>query len=231
MRINKYLASKNICSRREADELIAKGIVTINGKIAKVGDKVQETDTVVVNAAQKEKFKKYVYFAYNKEKGIVTHSPEEGQKSIVQVANFGHVVFPIGRLDRQSRGLILMTNDGRITDRLLNPDHAHEKEYVVKVNKPISKLFVKHMQNGIALEDFTTKPAIVNQIDEITFRITLTEGKKHQIRRMCAAMGYDVVDLRRVRIMNIQLGKIPVGRWRKIEGQELETLLRSLGLK
>ena len=122
-----------------------------------------------------------------------------------------------------------MTNDGRITDRLLNPEYDHEKEYVVQVNKPINNLFLKHMQQGIVLEDFTTKPAIVKQIDDVTVRIVLTEGKKHQIRRMCSAMGYDVVDLKRVRIMNVQLGKLPSGRWRKLEGDELEKLLGSLG--
>lgn len=228
MRINKYLAQKGYASRREADLLIEKKIVTINGKIAKIGDKVNENDIVNVNLKAKEKIKNYVYFAYNKPKGVVTHSPEEGQKSIQQISSFPRDVFPLGRLDKDSHGLILMTNDGRITEKLLSPEYNHEKEYVVTVNKPLNNLFFKHMANGIELEDFRTKPCKIIKINENTFRIILTEGKKHQIRRMCAALGYTILDLRRVRIMSIKLGKLITGKWRKIEGKELEEFLKSL---
>lgn len=230
IRINKYLALKGICSRREADVFIEKGLVFVNGKKAKVGDRVNETDTVTVNTKAKENIKSYTYFAYHKERGIVTHSPEKGQKSIAHVANLPEDVYPLGRLDRQSRGLILMTNDGRITEKLLSPRYDHEKEYVVVVNKPITNLLLKHMSSGVQLEDFKTKPALVKKINETTLSIVLTEGKKHQIRRMCSALGYAVRDLKRVRIMNVTLGKLPAGQWRKLTPAELQTLLTKLGL-
>ncbi|KKQ43643.1 MAG: Ribosomal large subunit pseudouridine synthase F [Candidatus Moranbacteria bacterium GW2011_GWC2_37_8] len=241
MRINRYLALNNYSSRREADALIEKGVVTINGKKAKIGDKVEEKDVVAVNmkvanVAKKyvyfayNKAKKYVYFAYNKPRGIVTHSPKDGQRSIAEVTYTADDVFPVGRLDKNSRGLIILSNDGRITDKLLNPEREHEKEYVVTVNKPITNIFLKVMRQGVQLEDFKTRECLVEKKDETTFNITLTEGKKHQIRRMCTALGWEVVDLKRIRIMNIQLGTLGSGQQRKIQGSELETLLRSLGV-
>lgn len=230
MRINRYLAINNYCSRREADVMIEKGAVTINGKKAKIGDKVNENDEVKVNAKAVDAVKKYVYYAYYKPRGIVTHSPKDGQKSIAQVTYTADDVFPIGRLDKNSRGLIILSNDGRITDKLLNPERDHEKEYVVTVNKPITNIFLKVMRQGVQLEDFKTKPCQVEKKDEITFNIILTEGKKHQIRRMCTALGWEVADLKRVRIMNIKLGRLSNGQQRKIEGKELETLLKSLGV-
>lgn len=230
MRINRYLALNNYCSRREADTLIEKGIVTINGKKAKIGDKVNEKDVVTVNAKEKGILKEYVYFAYNKPRGIVTHSPKDGQKSIKDVTYSQEDVFPVGRLDKNSHGLIILTNDGRVNDKLLNPIHDHEKEYVVTVNKPITNIFLKVMRQGVQLEDFKTKPAIVNKKNETTFHIMLTEGKKHQIRRMCANLGWEVVDLKRIRIMNIVLGNLGSGQQRKIKDKELEEFLKSLGL-
>lgn len=230
IRINRYLALKNYSSRREADALIQKGLVKLNGKVAGLGDRVNENDVVEVNVKAKNGLKKYVYYAYNKPRGIVTHSPEEGQKSIADEVKLGKDIFPLGRLDKESHGLILLTNDGRITDKLLNPKREHEKEYRVKVDKPISNFFLKRMQAGIKLEDFTTKPCKVKQKTENIFHLELTEGKKHQIRRMCAAMGYTVLDLKRLRIMNITLGQLPQGRWRKLEGRELEKLLCNLGV-
>lgn len=231
MRVNRYLALKGYSSRREADALISKGIVTINGKKASLGDKVSESDVVEVDKTKKKGFKNYIYLAYNKSRGIVTHSPEEGQKDIRQAARLTQDIFPVGRLDRDSEGLILLTNDGRMTDKLLNPEREHEKEYVVRVNKPITNIFVKVMQQGVELEDFKTKPCIVKKKDDFTFHITLTEGKKHQIRRMCAAMGWSVASLRRVRIMNIHLGALPKGQKRILSGQELTKLLSDLGIK
>lgn len=230
IRINRYLALKNYSSRREADALIQKGIVKINGRVAGLGDKVNENDKVEVNTKAKDGLKKYVYYAYNKPRGLVTHSPEEGQKAILDEVNLGKDIFPIGRLDKESHGLIILTNDGRITDKLLNPAREHEKEYRVKVDKPINNLFLKHMSGGIKLEDFTTKPCVIKQKEEDIFHIILTEGKKHQIRRMCAALGYVVKDLKRLRVMNVTLGKLPQRRWRKLEGAELEKLLCELGL-
>ena len=230
MRINRYLALQNYCSRREADDLILKGIVFVNGKIAKIGQKVQENDKVTVNAKKQIEAKKYVYFAYNKNKGIVTHSPKDGQKSISQMIYMAQDVFPVGRLDKNSRGLIILTNDGRVTDKLLSPEYEHEKEYVVSLNKPITNIFLKIMRQGVQLEDFKTRPATVEKKNEKTFNIILTEGKKHQIRRMCANLGWDVVDLRRTRIMNVRLGSLGAGQCRKIEGKELATFLQNLGI-
>jgi 23S rRNA pseudouridine2604 synthase len=230
MRINRYLALHNYSSRREADKLIEKGVVMINGKKAKLGDKVSEKDVVTVNMKVQGAAKKYVYFAYNKPKGIVTHSPENGQKSIRQVTYSAEDVFPVGRLDKNSHGLIILSNDGRITDKLLNPSKEHEKEYVVSVNKPITNIFLKIMRQGVQLEDFKTKPCIVEKKDETTFNIILTEGKKHQIRRMCANLGWSVSDLKRVRIINIRLGNLGLGQQRKIQGKELEEFLKSLGM-
>lgn len=230
MRINKYLAVKNYASRREADRLIQVGMVKINGRVAKLGDKVNEKDVVEVSKRVTERMKELVYVAYNKPLGIVTHSPENDQDEILDVVNVGVPVFPIGRLDRSSHGLILLTNDGRITDKLLSPKYDHEKEYLVRVNKPIEKHFLKHLGTGIDIEGYKTKPAKVKQTTEKSFNIVLTEGKKHQIRRMCAAFGYVTNDLKRVRIMNIKLGNLKEGQWRKIEGIELKEFLKLLNL-
>ncbi len=230
IRINRYLALHNYCSRREADAYITKGLVLVNGKKAKIGDKVFEVDKVELNVKEKGVLKKYVYYGYNKARGIVTHSPKDGQKSIANVIKVAEDVFPVGRLDKNSRGLILLSNDGRITDKLLNPEREHEKEYVVGVNKPITNIFLKVMRQGVQLEDFKTRPAVVEKKDELTFNITLTEGKKHQIRRMCAALGWEVVDLKRVRIMNVRLGRLAVGQLRALGEEETKSLLKSLGI-
>jgi 23S rRNA pseudouridine2604 synthase len=228
IRINRYLALNNYCTRREADVFVEKGLVTINGKKAKIGDKVNKSDKIEVKSSARLAAKEYSYYAYNKPKGIVTHSPKDGQKSIREVAFFAEDVFPVGRLDKNSRGLIILTNDGRITDKLLNPEREHEKEYIVQVNKPMTNIFLKVMRQGVQLEDFKTKPCIVTQKNEITFHIVLTEGKKHQIRRMCAALGWDVVDLKRIRVMNIELGNLSSGQMRKIQKDELKEFLISL---
>lgn len=228
MRINRYLAKRNFCSRREADGLIEKGLVSINGKQAVLGAKVNEEDKVEINTKNKAAIKNRQYFAYYKPIGIITHSPEEGQKGIEDVANFSPEFFPLGRLDKDSHGLIIMTNDGRITDKLLNPKYEHEKEYIVRVNKKINNFFIRHMSEGIDLEDFRTKMATVEKMSEQTFRIILVEGKKHQIRRMCTALGYEVVDLKRVRVMNLKLGSLKPNQKKEIKGEELEIFLKSL---
>ena len=230
IRINRYLALNNYCSRREADAYITKGLVIVNGKKAQIGDKIFEKDKVEFNVKEKGVLKKYVYYAYHKARGIVTHSPKDGQKSIANVVKVADDVFPIGRLDKNSRGLIILSNDGRITDKLLNPEREHEKEYVVSVNKPISNIFLKVMRQGVQLEDFKTRPAEVEKKDELTFHITLTEGKKHQIRRMTTALGWEVVDLKRIRIMNVNLGRLRVGQLRALGEEEVLALLRSLNV-
>ncbi len=230
MRINKYLAHKNIATRREADELIVAGKVKINGKLAVLGDKVNEKDKVIVD--KKIRDTEFAYLAYNKPAGIMTHSPQGQNRSIEDIISFQQKVFPVGRLDKDSCGLIILTNDGRITDKLLNPDYDHEKEYVVKVNKTISPSFIKHMSNGLVLGDgYKTKKCQVKKMDNFSFSIILTEGKKRQIRRMCEKLDHHVVELKRVRIMNIKLDNLMYGKYRKIKGQELQEFLQSIGMK
>ncbi len=226
--INKYLAYKNICSRHEADKLVQQRKVKINGKVALPIDKVNEKDNVTVEGFKK----KLVYLAFNKPHGVITHSPQKGEKSIKDILNFGKDVYPLGRLDKNSSGLIILTNDGRITDKLLNPEYEHEKEYIVRVSKPIDGLFLKKMANGLRLEDgYVTKNSIVTKVSNDRFSIVLTEGKKHQIRRMCALLGYSISNLERRRIMNIKLNKLQPGEFREIKGKELIDFLKNLGLE
>lgn len=224
MRINKHLAHKNLCTRREADELIKAGKVLINGVPAKLGDKVNEKDEVKVLFRPK----KYRYFAYHKPRGVITHSPQGDEVDIKQVSPI-EGVFPIGRLDKDSSGLIILTDDGRITDKLLNPDYVHEKEYVVTTKEELKETFKSKMEKGVDIEGYMTKPATVEILGARTFSVILTEGKKHQIRRMCAALGYVVNTLERRRIMNIQLSGLASGESRPILGQELATFLKALG--
>src|SRR3990167_2515584 len=198
MRINKYLASKRYCTRREADEIIEKGKVLINGKRAVLGDKVSERDVVEVKFRQK----KYRYFAYNKPRGIITHSTQGDEEDIAMKIPL-EGVFPVGRLDKDSYGLIILTDDGRITDKLLNPEYVHEKEYIVTTKEELKANFKTKMEKGVDIEGYMTKPCTVEVLGATRFAIVLTEGKKHQIRRMCAALGYVVSTLERVRIMNI----------------------------
>lgn len=230
VRINRYLALQQYASRREADRLIAEGRVRINGAVAALGDQVHRGDAVTVSGI-KAFAQKRVYIAFYKPVGIVTHSPRRGQRSIADIFEFEGRLFPLGRLDKDSRGLILLTNDGRITDKLLNPEQGHEKEYVVRVDRPINAAFVEHMQAGVRLDDGTmTKRCVVESTGAKQFRITLTEGKKRQIRRMCEALGYNVTDLLRIRIMNIRLRNLQPGEARYLHGAELKTLLQAIGI-
>jgi len=227
MRINKYLALKNYATRRGADTLVEKGRVFINDSRAILGDKVNENDKVEVH--NRGKAKEYIYLAYNKPRGIITHSPQHGEKEVKEDIPIRDV-FPVGRLDKDSTGLLILTNDGRVTDRLLNPKHAHDKEYIVTTKNNLRSSFKAKMEAGVKIENEITKPCKVNIINENTFRITLGEGKKHQIRRMCVALFQEVDTLKRVRIMNIILGKVEEGSYRKIDGSELKAFLKDLGL-
>jgi len=232
MRINKYLAHEGVATRRDADELVARGKVRINDRVAKLGDKVQKTDKVEV--VGKASPKKYQYFAYNKPLGVITHSPQLGEVDIKKSVEKGkemHDVFPIGRLDKDSSGLIILTNDGRVTDRVLNPSYDHDKEYRVKTLEPLRESFKKYMEGGVDIEGYLTRPCSVRKTGPNSFNITLTEGKKHQIRRMVVALYNQVVALERVRILNIRLDKLKHGSWRAIEGDELATFLTHLGIK
>lgn len=218
----------NYATRTGADELIKKGLVTINGKKAVLGDQIMENDEVIV--AKKATENKYAYYAYNKATGISTN-PDPKSKDILKVTKFPTKVFPIGRLDKDSHGLIIMTNDGRVTDRLLSPKYVHEKEYVVRVEPAFSDKFMHLLSNGVKFDGFLSKKCKVWRKNKDTFHIILTEGKKRQIRRMCEALHHKVIDLRRIRIMNIELSKIPFGEFEEIKGKELDTLLKSLRLK
>lgn len=226
-RINKYLAEHNYATRVGADELIKKGLVTINGKKAILGDKVSEKDIVVVNT--KQNTSNVVYYAYNKSIGVSTN-PEPGVKDILKVTKFPQKVFPVGRLDKDSHGLIILTNDGRVTDRLLSPKYVHEKEYVVKTEKEFTDQFIHNMGHGVMFDKYTSKPCKVWRKNKNTFHIILTEGKKRQIRRMTEALYHKVIDLRRIRIMNIKIDKIPLGGYREIDEKEKEEFLKSLKL-
>ena len=229
MRINKYLALKNISTRRGADEIIKKGQVFINGKLAVLGSKINEEDKVEIKG--KTSNKKPVYYAYNKPTGIITHSPGENEKDIkedIVNKNIPKGVFPVGRLDKDSHGLIILTNDGRITDKLLNPKYIHEKEYVVKTGNKLRSSFKQKMEAGVNIEGYMTQKCKIQILNENTFRIILSEGKKHQIRRMCSAVFQEVSDLKRIRIMNIQLGKLKPGTLREIKGEELDIFLKAL---
>ena len=228
VRINKYLALQKVCARREADVFIAQGKVKINGRKANLGDKVNKDDKVVVEKLNK----KLIYLAFNKPKGVITHSPQMGEASIKDVIDFDKDVFPLGRLDKDSSGLIILTNDGRITDRLLNPKYSHQKEYIVKIKNSITPSFLDKMAKGVMLEDgYITKQCQVKKLSNNRFSIILTEGKKHQIRRMCDKLAQVISELKRVRIMNIKLQSLVEGDYREIKGLELDNFLKSLDLK
>ena len=227
MRINKYLAHQGIATRRAADELITRGKVLINGRVAKLGEKVQKGDKVELRG--KTTAKKLLYYAYNKPVGVVSHSPQHEEKDIKQSVPMD--VFPVGRLDKNSSGLLILTNDGRVTDRLLNPDYEHDKEYRVRVQEPLRESFKKKMEAGVNIEGYVTRPCTVRKSGDKSFTITLTEGKKHQIRRMVSALYNTVVELTRTRILNIRLDKLATGTWRAITGEELATFLSHIGVK
>lgn len=229
MRINKYLAHRGISTRRGADELVVRGEVTINGKVAALGDQVRATDDVQVR--ERGARKAFLYYAFNKPVGVITHSPQLGEKDIRGSARLSKDVFPVGRLDKDSSGLIILTNDGRVTDRLLNPEYVHDKEYRVRTERPLSENFKRRMESGVDIEGYVTRPCTVRKTGPKSFHITLSEGKKHQIRRMVSAMHNSVVELERVRILNIRLEDLAPGSWRALAGVELEKFLSEIGIR
>ncbi|MFW0870974.1 MAG: pseudouridine synthase [Patescibacteria group bacterium] len=230
IRINRYLFLKGFCSRRAADRLISEGGVLINNIPAKLGQQVSQKDVIsFTKKAHKQIQEKKWYIIFNKPIGVVSHNPQFGERSIESYfKDIPVALSPIGRLDKASHGLLLLSNDGRIVDALLNPSHNHSKEYVVEVDKRIDKNFIQAMQNGVKIEGYQTKPTVVKKIQPRVFHITLTEGKKHQIRRMCAALGYQVKDLKRIRINNLELGKLAPGAYRELNREELNAFLNSL---
>lgn len=232
VRINKYLKDIGVASRRQADELIARGEVTINGRVAQIGQQVNEHDEVAVSNKALKRTKERLYVVLNKPVGYVSHNPGPGQKEALELLPKklrDQKLAVLGRLDRASRGLLLFSNDGLIVDKLLNPRSRHEKEYVVRVEKPITNFFLKRMREGVHLQGgITSRKTKVEKIDETTFNIILTEGKKHQIRRMTDALGFAVRDLERVRIGTLMLDNLKEGEHRVLTGGELETFLTSL---
>jgi 23S rRNA pseudouridine2604 synthase len=196
-----------------------------------LGALVKEGDKVTLKPGFKKMEEKRVYLAFNKPVGIVSHSPEEGQKSISDIFRYKTRVFPIGRLDRDSHGLIILSNDGRITGRLLEPGSEHEKEYLVEVDKPVSGGFLKKMAAGVKIGDYITKPCRIERVSPKKIKIVLTEGKKRQIRKMCLALGYNVIDLKRTRILNVDLGNLKPGEHREIKESELSKFLSAIGIK
>lgn len=226
IRINKYLADKGFTTRRGADILIAEKKVLINGKIAKLGDKVGADDKVTLKDFEN---KKYVYYAYYKPKGIATLASGQ-EKSIKDSIEFPEKVFPLGRLDKDSEGLIIMTNDGRLTDKLLNPKFEHQKEYYVEIDRPITHEFLVKISNRVDIGIHKTKKSLVRKVDLKAFEIILLEGKNRQIRRMCGVLGAGVKKLKRFRIMNIMIGKLKPNQYRNISGKELQNFLADLGI-
>jgi len=231
IRINKYLARQRIATRVGADELVRAGHVRINGKRAVLGQMVQERDKVEVVEPKQSASRRtaYRYLAYHKPRGIVTHSAQKGEQDILSVSKLTGVS-PIGRLDKDSSGLIILTNDGRVTDRLLNPSTKHEKEYAVQTTEPLRESFKRKMEAGVNIGDAVTKPCKVRVTGERSFHVVLTEGKKHQVRRMVSALFNGVYTLKRVRIDTIKLERLTSGAHREITGPELATFLKDLGL-
>ena len=225
IRINKYLSEVGYCSRRAADKLLEEGRITINGKIPELGTKVSDEDEIFVDGKSIKKTEQdFVYIAFNKPVGIVCTTDTKREKNnIVDYINHPKRIFPIGRLDKPSEGLILLTSDGDIVNKILRARNNHEKEYLVRVDKPINEKFLDKMRNGVPILDTVTKKCEVEKIDTMTFRIVLTQGLNRQIRRMCEYLGYEVKKLKRIRIMNIKLD-LPVGKWRDLTDEEMHEL-------
>jgi len=229
-RINKYLSEVGYCSRREADKLILEGRVTINGKIPEIGTKVEDSDQVEVKGHRVEKTnrQKKIYLAFNKPVGIVCTTDRKVEpNNVIDFIKYPKRIFPIGRLDKLSEGLIFLTNDGDIVNKILRARNNHEKEYIVKVNRPINSDFIQSMSNGVEILETITKNCFVKQLGPKKFKIILTQGINRQIRRMCESLGYRVRSLKRVRIMNIKLD-VPTGKYREFTKEELLELNKLL---
>lgn len=231
MRINKYLAEAGIVSRRGADKWIEEGKVTINGQIATIGSQVEDGDIVCVDGKPVTKEEQLVYIALNKPVGITSTTERHIKGNVVDFVNHPLRIFHIGRLDKDSEGLLLLTNDGDIVNEILRAENHHEKEYVVQVDKPITDQFLRHMATGVEILDTKTLPCRVEKVSSNVFKIILEQGLNRQIRRMCSALGYSVKRLQRIRIMNIHLGNLKVGQWRDLTEKERNELFQLLNYK
>ena len=222
--LNKYISATGICSRREADEMIKAGRVNLNGQLAQSGNRVAKGDVVTIDGKPLRKKPETIYIAFNKPKGIVCTTDPKERKNIISFINHPQRLFPVGRLDKPSQGLIFLTNDGDIVNKILRAGNKHEKEYVVTVNRPITNKFLRKMSNGIPILDTVTQKCKVTQMDEFTFRIILTQGLNRQIRRMCEYLEFEVTRLKRTRIMNVELGKLKTGQWRPLSKREIDKI-------
>ncbi len=225
VRLNKYISETGVCSRREADKWIEAGRVTLNGAPATLGHKVAPGDEVRIDGTLIGAKKKAIYIALNKPVGITCTTEAHIEDNIVHFVGHSERIFPVGRLDKDSEGLILLTNDGDIVNEILRSENEHEKEYVVSVNRPITDLSLKMLASGVKIMGVTTKPCKVERVDAETFRMVLTQGLNRQIRRMCSALGYRVRRLQRVRIINIHVGALRAGEWRYLSDAEVAGLL------
>ncbi|MCY8936502.1 23S rRNA pseudouridine(2604) synthase RluF [Peribacillus frigoritolerans] len=228
MRINKFISESGITSRRGADKWIAEGRVTINGTVAELGSQAEPGDDVRVDGKPIKVEQQNVYIALNKPIGITSTTEKHIKGNIVDFVNHPLRIFHIGRLDKDSSGLILLTNDGDIVNEILRAENKHEKEYIVTVDKPLTASFIKDMSSGVEILDTKTLPCNVEQLTKYTFNITLMQGLNRQIRRMCSALGYEVRDLHRIRIMNIHLDGLAIGQWRDLTEDELTELFKEL---
>ncbi len=228
LNVNKFISDSGICSRREADRLIEQGRVLINGAKATLGQRVSPGDEVVVDGQRIQTKVQRVYMAFNKPEGLTSTTDPKDPTSLVRHIDYHERIFPIGRLDKDSTGLILLTNDGNIVNKILRAGNAHEKEYVVKVNKPITPEFVQRMSDGVPILGTKTLPCQVFQTGRSSFRIILVQGLNRQIRRMSEALGYKVVELQRIRVMNISLGNLKPGRWRLLAPAEMAELQKAI---
>lgn len=224
VRINKFLSEAGVCSRRKADQLIAQGRVTVDGLVAEMGSKVTEGQRVCVDGRIIEKNEEPVVLLFHKPVGIVCTAEKREKNNVIDYLHYPQRIFPVGRLDKDSEGLLLLTNDGDLMNQILKAANGHEKEYIVTVDQKITKEFIRKMSLGVPVLDRITNPCTVTMMNEHTFRIILTQGLNRQIRRMCEYLGYRVVSLKRVRIMNLHLDGIRKGEYRKITGQEYAQL-------
>jgi len=222
--LNKYISSTGICSRREAERFITEGRVTINGKPTQLGNRVHEGDVVKIDGKPLKAKPKTIYIALNKPVGIVCTTDSKERKNIVKFVGHPQRLFPIGRLDKPSEGLIFLTNDGDIVNKILRAGNNHEKEYIVSVDKTFDERFMKRMSNGIPILGTVTKKCKVERINDTTFKIILVQGLNRQIRRMCEYLGYEVKKLKRTRIMNVTLGNLKVGEWRELTSKEMDEI-------
>ncbi len=237
IRINKYLSQSGVCSRREADRIIEEGKVMVNGSVAGLGTRVNDGDEVKVNGKLITNAEKEVVLALNKPVGIECTTDLKNKDNIISFLNYKTRVFMVGRLDKNSEGLILLTNNGELSDKLMRAANYHEKEYIVTVDKKITPEFIKGMASGVPIVDeehgldTVTRKCKVERVNANTFKIVLTQGLNRQIRRMCKHFEYNVVKLKRVRIMNIHLGKLPLGKYREVTAEEITLLKKSLNIK